>query len=163
MKNETARQEIKSLDYYLQNHTNDYSEESHMAMMMAIEALEQEFCDDCISRSEVHDLLATWLFDNLSDATREALETIDGKIEDLLPVTPKAGWIPTSERLPEPSTAVLLTVRYKSTGQWTYQIGYWEKDLEKWEKWLEIGTLDDEFEILAWMELPEGYKEDSHE
>ena len=42
MKNETARREIESLDYYLQNHTNDYSEESHTAMMMAVEALEQE-------------------------------------------------------------------------------------------------------------------------
>lgn len=42
MKNETARREIESLDYYLQNHTNDYSEESHMAMMMAIKALEQQ-------------------------------------------------------------------------------------------------------------------------
>jgi len=28
MKIETARREIESLDYYLQNHTNDYSEES---------------------------------------------------------------------------------------------------------------------------------------
>ena len=42
MKNETARREIKSLDYYLQNHTNDYSEKSHTAMMMAIEALKAE-------------------------------------------------------------------------------------------------------------------------
>lgn len=39
MKNETARREIESLDYYLQNHTNDYSEESHTAMMMAVDAL----------------------------------------------------------------------------------------------------------------------------
>lgn len=39
MKSETARREIESLDYYLQNHTNDYSEESHTAMMMAIDAL----------------------------------------------------------------------------------------------------------------------------
>lgn len=42
MKNEIARREIESLDYYLQNHTNDYSEESHTAMMMAIEALEKQ-------------------------------------------------------------------------------------------------------------------------
>lgn len=42
MTNETARREIEFLDYYLQNHTNDYSEESHTAMMMAIKALEQE-------------------------------------------------------------------------------------------------------------------------
>lgn len=39
MKNEIARREIESLDYYLQNHTDDYSEESHTAMMMAKDAL----------------------------------------------------------------------------------------------------------------------------
>lgn len=39
MTREQARREIDSLDYYLQNHTNDYSEESHTAMMMAIKAL----------------------------------------------------------------------------------------------------------------------------
>lgn len=44
MKNETARREIEALDYYLQNHTSDYSEESHMAMMMASEALEITSC-----------------------------------------------------------------------------------------------------------------------
>jgi len=42
MRNETARREIESLDYYLQNHTDDYSEESHTAMMMAIKALGQD-------------------------------------------------------------------------------------------------------------------------
>lgn len=42
MRNETARREIESLDYYLQNHTDDYSEESHTAMMMAIDALSNE-------------------------------------------------------------------------------------------------------------------------
>lgn len=46
MKKETERREIEALDYYLQNHTNDYSEESHMAMMMAVKALEQEPCED---------------------------------------------------------------------------------------------------------------------
>ena len=39
MTREVARREIDSLDYYLQNHTDDYSEESHTAMMMAISAL----------------------------------------------------------------------------------------------------------------------------
>ena len=36
MTREQARREIDSLDFYLQNHTNDYGEESHTAMMMAI-------------------------------------------------------------------------------------------------------------------------------
>lgn len=52
MKNETARREIESLDYYLQNHTDDYSEESHTAMMMGIKALEQELILDKI-REEI--------------------------------------------------------------------------------------------------------------
>lgn len=55
MKNETARREIESLDYYLQNHTDDYSEESHTAMMMAIKALGQEPVLDKI-RAEIDDL-----------------------------------------------------------------------------------------------------------
>lgn len=42
MTREEAKREIDSLDYYLQNHTDDYGEESHTAMMMAIQALEQE-------------------------------------------------------------------------------------------------------------------------
>ena len=41
MKAEVAKREIESLDYYLQNHTDDYSEESHTAMMMAISALSE--------------------------------------------------------------------------------------------------------------------------
>jgi hypothetical protein len=41
MTREEAKREIDSLDYYLQNHTDDYGEESHTAMMMAIQALEQ--------------------------------------------------------------------------------------------------------------------------
>ena len=42
MTREIARRIIDDLDCYLLNHTNDYSECSHEAMMMAIKALEQE-------------------------------------------------------------------------------------------------------------------------
>ena len=57
MTREVAKREIESLDYYLQNHTNDYSEESHTAMVMAIKALEQEPCEDAISRQTVLDAI----------------------------------------------------------------------------------------------------------
>lgn len=39
MTREQARREIDSLDFYLQNNTDDYGEESHTAMMMAKDAL----------------------------------------------------------------------------------------------------------------------------
>jgi len=51
--------------------------------------LEQEPCEDAISREEVHNLIVPWLNDYLLDETREALETIDYKIGDLPPVTPQ--------------------------------------------------------------------------
>lgn len=41
MTKEQAIREIDSLDFYLQHHTDDYSEESHTAMMMAISALSE--------------------------------------------------------------------------------------------------------------------------
>ena len=41
MTREEARREIDSLDFYLQNHTDDYSEESHTAIVLAIKALDQ--------------------------------------------------------------------------------------------------------------------------
>ena len=64
MKNETARREIESLDYYLQNHTNDYSEESHTAMMMAIKALEQTQLADgdrAVSLNAVLSEIGRWI------------------------------------------------------------------------------------------------------
>ena len=42
MTNKEAKREIDNIDYYLQHHTDDYSERSHDAMMMAISALERQ-------------------------------------------------------------------------------------------------------------------------
>lgn len=67
---------------------------------MAIKALEQEPCEDAISREAVQDLIATWLSDYLTDETREVLETIDCKIGDMPSVYPKqktGHWILTDD------------------------------------------------------------------
>lgn len=88
MKNETARREIESLDYYLQNHTNDYSEESHTAMMMAIDALSRSeipiACGDAISRKYIIDLI-----DTKGKSLDDDLLIVEQWIEDAPSVTPQ--------------------------------------------------------------------------
>lgn len=59
------------------------------ACQVAIKALEQQACEDAVSRQAVHDLIAELLSDYLHDEDREKIEELDVKIEDLPPVTPK--------------------------------------------------------------------------
>lgn len=61
MTREQARREVDSIDFYLQHHTDDYSESSHTAMMMAISALEQQPCDDAVSRKDVINAIDKWI------------------------------------------------------------------------------------------------------
>lgn len=65
-------------------------------------------------------------------------------------------WIPVEEELPPPYEAVLLYVKYKSSGQHTYQLGMWNASKQSWEDWRTPYQLEEEFEIIKWMELPEG-------
>lgn len=73
MKAEVAKREIESLDYYLQNHTNDYSEESHTAMMMAIQALGQEPKSEW---QQDHEILKAY-----SDGANDVLDHVRAEIE----------------------------------------------------------------------------------
>lgn len=92
----TAREAIDVIrsECYVFNALNfDRSTMVNTALDMAVKALEQEPCEDCVSREAAHNLIIPWLNDYLLDETREALETIDYKIEDLPSVTaqPKMG------------------------------------------------------------------------
>ena len=121
--------------------------------------------EDCISRSDVHDLIATWLSDHLTEGTREVLETIDAKIEDLQPVKPtraKGEWIPTSEMLPEGAYGCIVTVM--DTNPITcdeFENIY--PDFVGWdgENWNDADGHSIPFEVIAWMPLPEPYKAES--
>ena len=88
MKREHARREIDSLDYYLQNHTNDYSEESHTAMTMAIEALEQPSPAEVLAavRGEISKIEPTENFIKF-----KVLEIIDKHMEELTNQLTKGG------------------------------------------------------------------------
>lgn len=122
-----------------------------------LKLLEQQPYEDCISREAVIRLVEQY-----PGIITNRYSGLIADIKHLPPVTPWSSWTPAMQ-LPPAHEAVLLYVKYKSSGQWTYQLGYWEDALEKWEKWLEIGTLEEEFDVIAWMELPEKYEEDKYE
>lgn len=74
-----------------------------------------------------------------------------------------SSWKLATEELPPSYEAVLLYVKYKSSGQWTYQLGMWNDNKQAWEDWRTPYRLEEEFDVIAWMELPEIYEEDNNE
>lgn len=74
MTKEQAIREIDSLDFYLQHHTDDYSEESHTAMMMAISALKGEW--NPLGSNEEGMIIGS-----LPEEGEEVLVTVYGQVE----------------------------------------------------------------------------------
>lgn len=128
------------------------------AQKVAIKALEQQPCEDAISRAEL--LKYAQLVRDDEGIVHEMVHVDD--IKDAPSVT-WSGWKSVTWELPEPNTAVLLHVKYKSSGQWTYQLGMWDDNKLAWEDWRTPYQLEEEFEVIAWMELPEKYEEDTYE
>lgn len=116
-----------------------------------IRALEQEPCDDAISREDV-----IKIFGEVHPLDYNKQSYI-ANIQKLPSTTPKTRWIPCCERLPERDENVLTYHRNES---FDYQYVSWIDDYSgKWAGF--IGNLSDE--VLAWMSLPEGYKEEEGE
>jgi len=124
------------------------------ALEIAIKALEQQPCEDCISREAVDEYITHLLSGYLYDEERTRLEELTTYIWELPSVTPKAEqkWIPVSER-PEDGTWNIFTdgktisvERYKSDAiDHFYPQGRWF-DFE---------------DAIAWMPLPQPYKAES--
>lgn len=123
--------------------------------------LEQESCEDAISRQIISDYVGIHVqeintgYGDLNKHTNEILRMIVDYIESMPPVTPqqKTGhWIPVSERLPEYGIEVLTCssggfIEIQSL-EYSYG-GYWENQKGDWSEF---------DEVIAWMPLPEPYK-----
>ena len=113
-----------------------------------IKVLEQEPCDDCISREAVLDALH---LEGRPTKRFEYFIAIKSDIIALPPVIPKGTreWISVREKLPEEFVSVLVC--YKSQGGMAQAVS------ERFGtyKWSGLGGI----EPIAWMPLPGPYKE----
>ena len=111
-----------------------------------VKALEQEPCDDAISREEAIHCITE------SELGQETFTDAKYRIRELPPVQPVSKWIPVSERLPKKNVEVLITTEWDgitigemfSNNDWFIHEGATNADID---------------DIKAWMPLPEPYKE----
>ena len=93
---------------------------------------------------------------------RDALHRAANGIKALPSVQPERQWIPCSERLPEDYTNVLVWLEYFRYGDYnclyqTYGIGDYSTKYDSWMINHETGW--HKLRVIAWMPLPESYKE----
>lgn len=132
------------------------------ALDMAIKALKQKSCEDCINRTELLsriDAERKHLLDIKMDGAEHVIVHHARRIiEDMPSVTPKAGWIPVTERLPDKGYSVLVMRitddSYKYMRVATYQGDCWMDNTDEFNK-------PNPHKVIAWMPLPQPYKAES--
>ena len=145
---------INALRKCAKEHENDRTSTGHIIVSdlcrdtaNLLKTLEQQPCEDCISRQAV--------LDEINEVGVKGFETYNDYSQlydfvDTLPsVTPKGkiGWIPVTEGLPEESKRYVIFTKYNDV----------MTDFYTGERFLQG---DD---ILAWMPLPEPYKAESED
>ena len=147
----TKEKAIKMLKSKMDGNT-DTSYEWAETVRMAIKALEQEPCEDAVSRQAVIDEIE---FYQINPQHFDFVSLIND-IKALPPVTPTQKWIPVSERLTEKNVEVLATTEW---GEVTIAEMYSAND------WFihEGNTNAETDEIVAWMPLPQSYRAEGEE
>ena len=138
--------------------TTNITKSDYEAFKVVTKLLEQQPCEDCISRENAINNLKLAYFDKDIQSAKNDPCVIDAMIDwairivKALPsVQPQQRWIPISERLPEPYQECLFTVE---AFRWEYEpITY--KVIQK--------AYGGETNIIAWMPLPEPYKVEREE
>lgn len=161
----------KMVNYRLQGGFIDHDAPLGQAIDEAIKVLEQEPCENVVSRAEVKkiakemylevanmELDVSTISDCISYTSSKCREVLERKLQALLSVTPQEPrWIPATERLPEYCKEVLTCsnggfIEIQSLEE-SYG-GYWENQKGDWA---------DFDEVIAWMPLPEPYKAESED
>lgn len=128
---------------------NCFDKKRYEEHKLVLELLEQEPCEDAISRQATVDFLenhAETYEDVRVKMGFKASASLINNRNNLPPVTPTQNWIPTSERQPEENGEYLVTVKrgYVTTALWVGDAEFWS-------------------EVEAWMPLPKPYKAGSVE
>ena len=140
-----------------------YSKKYGEALGMAMEALKREPCEDCISRQAAIEAInkygSVWMeytevmsIDEIAEralkASKQSMIKILHDMPSVTPARPKSEWIPVSERLPEWGERVLTI-----DNDGDYEINHIMDD--EYDEWFY------DYDIIAWMPLPEPYKAES--
>ena len=140
------------------------------AFDMAIKALEQQPCEDTISRRAAIDFIDAGHLVNPNEPRWSDNEVVNF-LKSRPSAQPEQRWIPCSERLPERGKDVLVTRDYdgredcnKSFRYVEIASRYGEDDDPDWT------SFSDEYKmhpknhhVIAWRELPEPYREERTE
>lgn len=149
------------------------------ALDMAIQALEQEPCEDCIRKQAAIDAIYARYIGGkeavdkapANDQYAEGIDEAVCAVEDLPPVNPqpKTDWIPVSERLPRAFSFVNCTCHslIDDREDWVVETCYVpEPHNSPYSDWGNIPMLNRcECEVIAWMYryIPKPYKAESED
>lgn len=149
-------------------------EQTHEAVKMAVKALSQpdvpdRNVGDTISRQAAIDALTDYW-----DGIKSRHQTLDGEmavyadckgiIKRLPSTQPEQRWIPVSERLPEDKKAVYWVCNdngHQFECRWTNTNHFWTELTTDWH-W-NIFDVPQYSKVVAWMPMPEPYKEKEDE
>lgn len=115
------------------------------ALNMAIKALEQELCEDAVSRAKAMEICKSRGHDNSAHC-----------ISELPSVTPKTKWIPVNERLPEDRENVLFSTKAGIVFEGRF---FDDKTNLQWYEY-RYKQFEPNSDVTAWMPLPKAYKEE---
>lgn len=175
MSNQEAIALLRNLEDTLDSYC-ELNEEGKTAFRMAIEALscsENPNNSDCISRQAAIDALDK-RFDSIPMNQTTEILLLRKDLRELPSAQPEQRWIPCSERFPEEDTEVLISYRYKEGEGDTDHVNiditsygtvcFGGREIHTLKEWRQpFDYFHANYEVIAWMPLPEPYREDDYD